>query len=206
MTPQRRGRRWTAKSWTGSRSGWTSRSRRGRTPRHRVATWADPPETLTDSAGAAAEVAVTSAEAGEVTEIPDLATRTEETDTEMSGDMTTTGREIAIPPTTTGGEMTGIMREAAEEAPVEEDTPRREGTLRRIGGGMTRTPLLPPTASVPGGHQVPTKETPDQGGSTGPGPGSTREDTNWAMTNIGKLKIHVTQIMSYVNDHMSFGI
>merc|ERR1719331_2103391 len=104
MTPQRRGRRWTAKSWTGSRSGLTSRSRRGRTPRHRVATWADPPETLTDSAGAAAEVAVTSAEAGEVTEIPDLATRTEETDTEMSGDMTTTGREIATPPTMTGGD------------------------------------------------------------------------------------------------------
>jgi len=182
MTPQRRGRRWTAKSWTGSRSGLTSRSRRGRTPRHRVATWADPPETLTDSAGAAAEVAVTSAEAGEVTEIPDLATRTEETDTEMSGDMTTTGREIATHPTTTGGETTGITREAAEEAPVEEDTPRREGILRRIGGGMTRTPLRPPTASVPGGHQVPTKENPDQGGSTDPGPESTREDTNWAMT------------------------
>ena len=95
--------------------------------------------------------------------------------------------------------MTGIMRGAAEEAPVAEDTRRREGILRRIGGGMTRTPLRPPTASVPGGgkmipyyfkistllkclfpgHQVPTKENPDQGGSTDPGPESTREDTNW---------------------------
>jgi len=135
-----------------------------------------------------AEVVVTSAEAGEVTETPDLATRTEETDTEMSGDMTTTGREIATHPTTTGGETTGITREAAEEAPVEEDTPRREGILRRIGGGMTRTPLRPPTASVPGGHQVPTKENPDQGGSTDPGPESTREDTNWAMTKHCKAK------------------
>merc|ERR1719507_1216011 len=170
-----------AKSWMGSRSGLTSPSRRGRTPRHRAATWADPLETLTDSAGAVAEVVATSAEAGEVTETPDLATTTEEeTDTETIGDMTTTGREIATPPPTmTGGEMTGIMRGAAEEAPVAEDTPRREGILRRIGGGMTRTPLRPPTASVPGGHQVPTKENPDQGGSTDPGPESTREDTNW---------------------------
>ena len=38
------------------------------------------------------------------------------------------------------------------------------------------------------GHQVPTKETPDQGGSTGPGPGSTREDTDWAMIKHWKAK------------------
>jgi len=173
-----------ARSWTGSRSGLTSPSRRGPTLLLLVATWADPPETLTDSVGVVAEVVVTSAEAGEVTETPDLATRTEETDTETTGDTTTTGREIATPPTMTEGEMTGIMREVAEVAPVAEDIPRRGGILRRIEGGMTHTPLLPPTASVQGGHRVPTRGSLDPEGSTDPGPGSTREDTNRTMTTL----------------------
>ena len=107
-----------------------------------------------DSVEVVAEVVVTSAEAGEDTETPDLATRTEETDTETTGDTTTTGREIATPPTMTEGEMTGIMREVAEVAPVAEDIPRREGILRRTEGGMTHTPLLPPTASVQGGRKM----------------------------------------------------
>ena len=76
-----------------------------------------------------------------------LATRIAETDTEMTGDITRTGRGIAT--TRTGGEMIGIMRVAVGVGPVVEDTLRREG-IQRIGG-MTHTHLRPHTASDPGG-------------------------------------------------------
>ena len=63
---------------------------------------------------------------------------------------TTTGRGTDT--MTTGEEMTGITREAAEADLAAEDTLTREGIPMR--GDTTHTRPLPRTASVPGGEKV----------------------------------------------------
>ena len=104
-----------------------------------------------DSVEEGAAVVVTSVEAGADIVTPDLATRiAEETDTETIGDTTRTGRGTDT--MTTGGETTGITREAAEVDLAAEDTLTREGIQMR--GDMTHTRPLPRTASVPGGEKV----------------------------------------------------
>ena len=105
-----------------------------------------------DSVEAVAAVVETSVEAGEVIVTPDLAMRiAAETDTETTGDTTKTGRGTDI--MTTGGETTGITREAAEVDLAAEDTLKREGIQMR-GEDMTPTRPLPRTASVLGGEIV----------------------------------------------------
>ena len=83
-TLPRPGRWWTARSWTGSRSAWTSRSRSGPTPRPRGCTWAGPRGT--SEVAAAAAVAAATEEAGAEVDIatPAPATGTG-TDTGMTG-------------------------------------------------------------------------------------------------------------------------
>ena len=106
-----------------------------------------------DSVEEEAAVVETSVEAGEVIVTPDLAmTIAAETDTETTGDTTRIGRGTDT--MTTGGETTGITREAAEVDLAAEDTLTRGGIQMR--GDMTPTRPLPRTASVLEGEKVDT--------------------------------------------------
>lgn len=102
--------------------------------------------TLMDSVEAGVAAVETSAEVVEDIVTPDLATMIGERET--TGDTTRTERGTGT--TTTGGETTGIMREAAGAGPVAGDILTREGIPMR--GGMTHTHPLPRTASDPGGE------------------------------------------------------
>ena len=164
--------------------------------------------TLMDSVEAGAAAVGTFAEDGEDIASPDLATMIgAETDTETIGDTTRIGRGTDT--TRTGGEMTGITREAAGAGPAAGDILTREDI--RMRGGMTHTLPLPRTGSAPGGESifkyvnnvvkivfsqgppVHMRGNPDQEGSTDPDPESTREDTKRPMMS----KPHVMKIMSY---------
>ena len=101
-----------------------------------------------------AAVVGTSVEAGEDIVTQDLAmTIAAETDTETTGDTTRTGRGTDT--MTTGGETTGITREAAEVGPAAEVTLTRGGIQMR--GDTTLTRPLPRTESVLGGEKVNSK-------------------------------------------------
>ena len=136
MTLRRPGRKWTGKSWMGSRSVLISRSPSDLTPQHRGCTWDD--QVVTSAVEDVVVIVVDIEVVGEeviVTLDPAMTdTEGEEvTDTEMTdvtGDMIDMMTEIVTDIMMTGtamrGEMTetGIMTE--EEVPVMEDIPRTE--------------------------------------------------------------------------------
>ena len=136
MTLRRPGRKWTGKSWMGSRSVLISPSPSDLTPQHRGCTWDD--QVVTSAVEDVVVIVVDIEVVGEeviVTLDPAMTdTEGEEvTDTEMTdvtGDMIDMMTEIVTDIMMTGtamrGEMTetGIMTE--EEVPVMEDIPRTE--------------------------------------------------------------------------------
>jgi len=169
MTLRRPGRKWTGKSWMGSRSVLISPSPSDLTPQHRGCTWDD--QVVTSAVEDVVVIVVDIEVVEEVIVTLDPAmTDTEEvvTDTEMTdvtGDMIDMMTEIVTDIMMTGtgmrGEMTetGIMTE--EEVPVMEDIPRTEDT----------TPIhlllhLDMARDLAQGLQVHMREIPDQEGNT----------------------------------------
>ena len=138
MTLRRPGRKWTGKSWMGSRSVLISPSPSDLTPQHRGCTWDD--QVVTSAVEDVVVIVVDIEVVGEeVIVTPDPAmtdTEGEEvTDTEMTdvtGDMIDMMTEIVTDIMMTGTAMRGEMTETGimtgEEVPVMEDIPRTEDT------------------------------------------------------------------------------
>ena len=137
MTLRRPGRKWTGKSWMGSRSVLISPSPSDLTPQHRGCTWDD--QVVTSAVEDVVVIVVDIEGVGEVIVTPDPAmTDTEEvvTDTEMTdvtGDMIDMMTEIVTDIMMTGTGMRGEMTETGimtgEEVPVMEDIPRTEDMI-----------------------------------------------------------------------------
>ena len=137
MTLRRPGRKWTGKSWMGSRSVWTSPSPSDLTPQHRECTWDD--QVVTSAVEDVVVIVVDIEVVEEVIVTLDPAmtdTEGEEvTDTEMTdvtGDMIDMMTEIVTDIMMTGTAMRGEMTETGimtgEEVQVMEDIPRTEDT------------------------------------------------------------------------------